>query len=150
MPHDAPVNTVPTQSAGALSPSIVATVVFDVADLQRSIRFYNEILGFRVASIERAGLPYETAVMVSDRYPSVALFARKTFQRPVIGSLVGSVIQIGLRDPSLTDFAAQLNGRVTWMLPPAASPATDASGSVSNVTRVSFLDPDGYVVELFC
>jgi catechol 2,3-dioxygenase-like lactoylglutathione lyase family enzyme len=144
MSHDAPVNTMPTQSAGSLRPTPAVTVALDVADLRRCATFYADILGFRVARTEREGLPYEAIAMVSDRYPGIALFARKTFQRPVVGSTIGGVLQIGLRDPDLARRIGELEGRVTWVLPPAA-PATPGA----DVTRVSFLDPDGYVVELF-
>lgn len=136
----APVNTVPTQSAGSLRPPAQVTLVFDVADLERTVAFY-AVLGFRVDHTERAGLPYETRVLVNDRNPGVVLFARQSFQRPVVGSVIGSVVQIGLRDPELVQRLAALEGRVTWVLAP------DASGGA--VTRASFFDPDGYIVELF-
>src|SRR5262245_4553357 len=141
MPHDAPVNTVPTQAAGTLKPPPAVTVLFDVTDLGRTEAFYARLLGFRVAAVERAGLPYETRVMVSDRFPGVALFARRTFQRSVTGSTIGGVLQLGLREPELARRAVELEGQVTWVLPPVkGTPAK----------RVSFLDPDGYVIELFC
>ena len=144
MSHDAPVNTVPTQSAGSLQPVPAVTVVFDVANLERTEAFYSSLLGFRVVRTERVGLPYQTLVMVSDRYPGVALFARRTFQRPVAGSTIGGVVQIGLRDPDLPRTVTGLTGRVTWVLAPGAEqPARDP------VTRVSFVDPDGFVIELF-
>ncbi len=56
--------------------------------------------------------------MISDRYPGVALFARKAFQRPVSGVAIGGVLQIGLRDPDLVRRAVELQGRVTWVLAP--------------------------------
>jgi hypothetical protein len=31
--------------------------------------------------------------MLSDRYPGIALFARKTFQRPVAGATIGGVLR---------------------------------------------------------
>lgn len=140
MSHDAPVNTMPTQSAGSLSPSPVVTIVFDVANLDRTAAFYAEHLGFRVVRTEREGVPYTTNVMVSERHPGVALFARKTFQRPVVGCVIGGVLQIGLRDPELAGRMASLEGRVKWVLAPVAG---------QDPQRVSFLDPDGYVIELF-
>jgi catechol 2,3-dioxygenase-like lactoylglutathione lyase family enzyme len=136
----APVNTVPTQSAGSLHPPAHVTFVFDVADLDRTVGFY-ATLGFRTDHVERAGLPYETRVLVSDRNPGVVLFARQSFQRPVVGSVTGGVVQIGLRDPELGARLAALEGRVTWVLAP-----DNAAGPV---TRASFFDPDGYIIELF-
>lgn len=144
MSHQAPVNTMPTQSAGSLRPTPAVTIAFDVADLQRCAAFYADILGFRVVRTEREGLPYQTIAMVSDRHPGVALFARRTFQRPVAGSTIGSILQIGLRDPDLARHVEEISDRVTWVLAPGAENHPDAQ-----LTRVSFLDPDGYVVELF-
>ena len=135
---DAPVNIIPTDAAAGISPRVVATLAFDVADLDRSTAFYRDVLGFRVVLTERAGLIYETRAMASDRYPGVALFARKTFQRPVLGSMIGGVLQLGLREPDLSARADELDGKVTWVLAPGQRDG-----------RVSFLDPDGYVVELF-
>lgn len=140
--HDAPVNTVPTQSAASLEPRVVVTIVFDVANLERTTAFYSSVLGFRVSHTERTGMAYETRVMVSDRYPGVALFARKSFQRPVLGSMIGSVLQVGLRDPDLGTRVNELDGRVAWVLAPGRWAPGDPP-------RVSFMDPDGYVVELF-
>jgi catechol 2,3-dioxygenase-like lactoylglutathione lyase family enzyme len=137
-PVEPPVDTVPTGAAAKLTPRVVATVFFDVADLERCTAFYCGVLGFRVARTERAGMVYETRVMVSDRYPGVALFARRTFQRPVLGSMIGGVVQVGLRDPDLAARATELEGRVAWVLAPGQGEG-----------RLSFLDPDGYVVELF-
>jgi catechol 2,3-dioxygenase-like lactoylglutathione lyase family enzyme len=139
MAHDAPVNTVPTDAAGALQPAVGVTIVFDVADFGRTLAFYEGLLGFRAVRTERAGIAYETRVLVSERYPGVALFVRKSFQRPVIGSLIGSVVQIGFRDPALASRVQELEGKVRWVLPPAP-----------DARRASFFDPDGYVVELFC
>jgi catechol 2,3-dioxygenase-like lactoylglutathione lyase family enzyme len=144
MSHDAPVNTMPTQAAGSLKPAPVVTIVFDVTSLERTAAFYGEFLGFRTVRTEREGLPYQTNVMTSDRHPGVALFARKTFQRPVSGACIGGVVQIGFRDPDLTRRIAELEGRVTWILAPGVQKSSDGE-----TFRVAFTDPDGYVVELF-
>lgn len=139
MSNDAPVNTVPTDAAGTLEPQVGVTIVLDVTDHGRTLSFYKDFFAFEPVRTERAGMAYETKVLLSPRHPGVALFMRKSFQRPVVGNIIGGVLQIGLRDAALAQRIKELDGKVRWILPPAPG-----------ARRVSFLDPDGYTIELFC
>lgn len=146
MSHPAPVNTVPTEAASGLTPPPVVMVVFDVGSLERTAEFYGRLLSFRVAAKERVGKPYETWTLTSDRYPGVALLTRRTFHRSVTGSSIGGVVQIGLREPELAAFVERAEGTVSWVyLPPGEAGAPERA----SVSRVSFLDPDGYIIELY-
>jgi len=58
----------------------------------------------------------------------------------VIGSQPGGFIAIALRTKNVREAAKALAGKVTFMTPiPESGP----------VAKVQFLDPDGYVLELF-
>lgn len=120
--------------------SAVASIMYDVTDLDRSCAFYGETLGFRHVSTDRKDLPYEIRTLECDQYPALALCLRKSYRRPVIGSLPGGFIAIGLRVANVREAVARLTGKVSFLtqiLP--AGP----------LHKVQFFDPDGYVIELF-
>ncbi|MGE3107025.1 MAG: VOC family protein [Phycisphaerales bacterium] len=121
------------------SPAVVS-ILFDVTKLDRTLAFYRDTLGFRHVSTDRKGLPFETWTLECDAYPMVALCARLTYRRPVVGSQPGGLVAIGLRTPSVRQALESLKGRVTFLTQvPETGP----------VTRAQFLDPDGYVIEIF-
>jgi catechol 2,3-dioxygenase-like lactoylglutathione lyase family enzyme len=116
-------------------------ILFDVADLDRTCAYYESALGFRVVATERAGLPFQTRTLRSERYPALALKVRHSYRRPVVGSAPGGVVHIALREPDLARIARSLDGKVMWTVPPGPEGAP--------CTGVEFMDPDGYLIRLF-
>lgn len=121
----------------------VASILFDVTNLERTCAFYLDTLGFRQVTSDRQGLPFETRTLECDQYPALALCVRQTYRRPVIGSQPGGFIALGLRTNNLKQAIESLKGRVTFM------PVSDAVAASGPLTKAQFLDPDGYVIELF-
>jgi len=118
----------------------VASILYDVRNLDRTCAFYSETLGFRHVHTDRKGLPFETRTLECPQYPTIALCVRQSYRRPVIGSQPGGFIAIALRTKNVREAAKALAGKVTFMTPiPESGP----------VAKVQFLDPDGYVLELF-
>lgn len=122
----------------------VASILFDVTDLERTCAFYLDTLGFQHVATEREGLPFETRTLECESYPTIALCVRRTYRRPVIGSQPGGFIALALRTRNVRQVIERIKDRVTLLLP-VPLPAAEAG----SIVRAQFLDPDGYVIELF-
>ncbi len=120
----------------------VASILFDVTNLARTCEFYFETLGFRHVATQREGLPFETRTLECDRFPTIAVCVRQTYRRPVIGSQPGGFIMLALRTKNVRETIERIKDRTTiiTMIPP--DPA-------AQMPKAQFLDPDGYVIELF-
>jgi catechol 2,3-dioxygenase-like lactoylglutathione lyase family enzyme len=127
--------TDPAQPASAAAVSIA----LDVADLARSSEFYRRVLDLEVVEKRRRGLPFESWVLRGPRYPALALVIRQSYRRPVIGSVPGGITCVGLRDPSLAEIAARLEGKTPLVEPDCQSPPGEC---------LQFYDPDGYLIRL--
>lgn len=128
----------------------VVRIYLDVMDLDVSASFY-EVLGFRQVGVYRQGLPYESRMLRGETRPGLMLVMRQSYRRPVVGSLPGGVTRLALHEPDLATRRAEIE-KVVRLLPPSdrASPAEPAGAAPSGAPGyIEFLDPDGYLIELY-
>ncbi len=118
-------------------------VVIQVSDLERSRKFYTEVLNFRVSDRGTNGSVFLTAV--GDHH-TVALFPSDgaTAQKPAEGAvrLHHFAMQVGSLE-ELFEIRAYLKERgvpIVW----------EGRRRMGGHTSVEFLDPDGYHLELYC
>jgi catechol 2,3-dioxygenase-like lactoylglutathione lyase family enzyme len=118
-------------------------VVIQVRNLERSIRFYTEVLNFRVSDNATAGGVFLTAV--GDHH-TIGLFPSDgdNAELPAEGAvrLHHFAMQVGSLE-ELFEFRAYLQKRgipIVW----------EGRRAMGGHTSVEFLDPDGYNVELYC
>jgi catechol 2,3-dioxygenase-like lactoylglutathione lyase family enzyme len=118
-------------------------VVIQVRDLERSIRFYTELLNFRVSDNATAGGVFLTAV--GDHH-TIGLFPSdgENAEIPAQGAvrLHHFAFQVGSME-ELFEIRAYLQKRgvpIEW----------EGRRAMGGHTSVEFLDPDGYHVELYC
>ncbi|MPZ47616.1 MAG: glyoxalase [Betaproteobacteria bacterium] len=118
-------------------------VVIQVRNLERSIRFYTEVLNFRVSDQATAGGAFLTAI--GDHH-TIGLFPSdgENAQLPSKGAvrLHHLAMQVDSMD-ELFDIRAYLQERgvpIVW----------EGRRALGGHTSVEFLDPDGYHLELFC
>lgn len=118
-------------------------VVIQVSDIERSQRFYTEVLNFRVSDRGTNGSVFLTAV--GDHH-TVALFPSDgaTAQKPAEGAvrLHHFAMQVGSLE-ELFEIRSYLRERgvtIVW----------EGRRRMGGHTSVEFLDPDGYHLELFC
>jgi len=112
----------------------------DVSDLERSVGFYRDLLGFQQVGAGREGLPFESRTLQHADNQSTVLCLRRSYRRPVIGSQIGGFLALGLRVPDLRAAAERVKGKATLL---TSIPETGP------IAHFQFLDPDGYVIELF-
>jgi len=118
-------------------------IVLQVRDLQRSVRFYTEVLNFRVSDDATAGGVFLTAV--GDHH-TIGLF-------PSDGEKANVAAKGDVR---LHHFAFQVDSmdelfEVRSYLQERGIPIVwEGRRAMGGHTSVEFLDPDGYHVELFC
>ena len=118
-------------------------VVIQVRNLERSLRFYTEVLNFRVSDDASAGGVFLTAI--GDHH-TIGLFPSdgEDAQIPSKGAvrLHHFAMQVDSLD-DLFEFRAYLRERgvpIVW----------EGRRAMGGHTSVEFLDPDGYHLELFC
>jgi catechol 2,3-dioxygenase-like lactoylglutathione lyase family enzyme len=118
-------------------------VVIQVRDLERSIRFYTEVLNFRVSDQATAGGVFLTAI--GDHH-TIGLFPSdgEDAEIPSKGAirLHHFAMQVDSMD-ELFEIRAYLQARgvpIVW----------EGRRALGGHTSVEFLDPDGYHLELFC
>jgi catechol 2,3-dioxygenase-like lactoylglutathione lyase family enzyme len=139
------VQTAP-QAAESPSPARIRKlghVVIQVRDLERSIRFYTEVLNFRVSDNATAGGVFLTAV--GDHH-TIGLFPSDGdhAEIPAEGAvrLHHFAFQVGSME-ELFEFRDYLQRRGIPMV-------WEGRRAMGGHTSVEFLDPDGYHVELYC
>jgi catechol 2,3-dioxygenase len=118
-------------------------VVLQVRNLERSMRFYTEVLNFRVSDHASAGGVFLTAV--GDHH-TIGLFPSDGENAEIPGEgavrLHHLAMQVGSLD-ELFEIRAYLRGRdipIVW----------EGRRALGGHTSVEFLDPDGYHLEVFC
>jgi catechol 2,3-dioxygenase-like lactoylglutathione lyase family enzyme len=113
----------------------------DVSDLERSVRFYAQTLGFHEVQKVRPGLLLESRLLASKLYPSVQIQLRAVIGKRPIGTQPGAVLFLGLADPHVDQALARCDESVVFVGPrPTPSP---------DVKLIRFLDPDGYEWQIF-
>jgi len=125
-----------------------ARLYFDVSDLKRSALFYERVLGFRVVGVYRRGLPYESWMLTRESHPGVMVVIRQSYRRPVVGSLPGGFTRLSLHEPDLAMRRAEIEKTVR-VLPPSERAAPGGATAEGAAAYLEFLDPDGYVLELY-
>ena len=140
---EAPTSTQPVARRSPIHIKKLGHVVIQVRNLERSVRFYTEVLNFRVSDDATSGGVFLTAV--GDHH-TIGLFPSdgESAEVPAKGAirlhhfamLVGSLEE-------LFDIRAYLQERgvpIVW----------DGRRAMGGHTSVEFLDPDGYHLEVYC
>ena len=139
----APASLKPSQRPSPIRIRRLGHVVIQVRDLQRSIRFYTEVLNFRVSDDATDGGVFLTAI--GDHH-TVGLFPAdgENAEIPSKGAvrLHHFAFQVGSLD-ELFEIRTYLRERgvpIVW----------EGRRALGGHTSVEFLDPDGYHLEVFC
>lgn len=117
-------------------------VVIQVRDIERSLRFYTEVMNFRVSDRGRGGAAFLTAV--GDHH-TVALFPSdgEDARKPAEGDvrLNHFALEVGSLD-ELFEIRSYLRKRgipIVW----------EGRRALGCQTSIEFLDPDGFHIELY-
>jgi catechol 2,3-dioxygenase-like lactoylglutathione lyase family enzyme len=111
-----------------------------VADVERSIAFYRDVLGFTVASTVPDGSPYVFAIVTSGpvqiflNAPGPAQEEYPAFK----GRPIGGTLTLFIDVDDIQASYAELKDRVQVVMP--------LEHKWYGVTEFAFLDPDGYVI----
>ncbi|MDP1538141.1 MAG: VOC family protein [Burkholderiales bacterium] len=140
---DAPVSTQPAARPSPIHIKKLGHVVIQVRNLERSVRFYTEVLNFRVSDDATSGGVFLTAV--GDHH-TIGLFPSdgENAEMPAKGAvrlhhfamLVGSLEELF----DIRDYLRERGVPVVW----------DGRRAMGGHTSVEFLDPDGYHLEVYC
>lgn len=140
---DAPASIKPTARPSPVRIKKLGHIVLQVRDLERSVRFYTEVLNFRVSDNATAGGVFLTAI--GDHH-TIGLFPSdgENADKPAEGAvrLHHFAFQVDTLD-QLFEVRAYLRERgipIVW----------EGRRAMGGHTSVEFLDPDGYHVELYC
>lgn len=118
-------------------------VVLQVSDVERSLKFYTELLNFRVSDRGTNGSAFLTAV--GDHH-TVGLFPSDgaAAQKPEEGAvrLHHFAMQVGSLEElfEIRSYLRERGVRIVW----------EGRHRMGGHTSVEFLDPDGYQLELYC
>lgn len=116
-------------------------ICLDVSDLERSTRFYAQVLEFHEIQRVRSGLLLESRLLASKLYPQIQIQLRAVLGKRPIGTQPGAVLFLGLADPRIDLALARCPESVVFVGPrPAPSP---------DVKLIRILDPDGYEWQIF-
>jgi catechol 2,3-dioxygenase len=140
------VMTQPAEQATEKSPVKVRKlghIVLQVSDVERSVRWYTEVLNFRVSDRQPTGGVFLTGV--GDHH-TIGLFPSDgvNAERPAKGAvrLHHFALEVGSMD-ELFEIREYLKRRGETIV-------FEGRRMLGAHTSVEFLDPDGYEVELFC
>jgi catechol 2,3-dioxygenase len=139
----APSSAQPTQRPSPARIKKLGHVVIQVRNLERSIRFYTEVLNFRVSDNATAGGVFLTAV--GDHH-TIGLFPSDGDDAEIPSKGAVRLHHFAMQVDSLDDlfaFRAYLRERGIPMV-------WEGRRAMGGHTSVEFLDPDGYHVELYC
>jgi catechol 2,3-dioxygenase-like lactoylglutathione lyase family enzyme len=139
---EVPASTKPIGRPSPIHIKKLGHVVIQVRDLERSMRFYTEVMNFRVSDRGTNGSVFLTAV--GDHH-TIALFPSdgESAEKPADGAvrLHHFAMQVGSLE-ELFEIRAYLQERgvpIVW----------DGRRALGFHTSVEFLDPDGYHLELY-
>jgi len=139
----APASLKPAERPSPVRIKRLGHVVIQVRNLERSVRFYTEVLNFRVSDDATAGGVFLTAI--GDHH-TIGLFPSDgdNAEIPSKGAvrLHHFAMQVDSLD-ELFEVRAYLQERgvpIVW----------EGRRAMGGHTSVEFLDPDGYHLELFC
>ena len=139
----APASLQPAQRPSPVRIKRLGHIVIQVRDLKRSVRFYTEVLNFRVSDDATAGGVFLTAI--GDHH-TIGLFPSdgENAEIPPKGAvrLHHFAFQVDTLD-ELFEVRSYLKERgvpIVW----------EGRRALGGHTSVEFLDPDGYHLELFC
>jgi catechol 2,3-dioxygenase-like lactoylglutathione lyase family enzyme len=137
-----PTSMEPAQRVSPVRIKKLGHVVLQVRDLERSIRFYTEVLNFRVSDNATAGGVFLTAI--GDHH-TIGLFPSDGDKAEIPGKgavkLHHFAFQVETMD-ELFEVRSYLKERgipIVW----------EGRRAMGGHTSVEFLDPDGYHVELY-
>jgi catechol 2,3-dioxygenase len=140
------MDQVETQPATRPSPVRVKRlghIVLQVSDVERSIKFYTEVLNFRVSDRQETGGAFLTGI--GDHH-TIGLFRATDTNAPKAAEgavrLNHFALQVGSLD-ELFEIRAWLKERGIPLV-------FEGRRRLGGHTSVEFADPDGYHVELFC
>ena len=139
----APTSTQPAERPSPVRIKRLGHVVIQVRNLERSVRFYTEVLNFRVSDDASSGGVFLTAI--GDHH-TIGLFPSDgdNAEIPSKGAvrLHHFAMQVETLD-ELFEIRVYLQERgvpIVW----------EGRRAMGGHTSVEFLDPDGYHLELFC
>jgi len=118
-------------------------IVIQVRNLERSIRFYTEVLNFRVSDQATSGGAFLTAL--GDHH-TIGLFPSDGENAEIPGKgavkLHHFAMQVGSMDElfEIRDYLRERGVPIVW----------DGRRALGGHTSVEFLDPDGYHLEVYC
>jgi len=117
-------------------------IVLQVADVERSIRFYTEVLNFRVSDRQETGGAFLTAV--GDHH-TIGLFPAD----PSAGKPAKDAVRLNHFAFQVNDLDALFAARA-WLRERGIPILFEGRRRLGGHSSVEFADPDGYHVELFC
>jgi catechol 2,3-dioxygenase len=118
-------------------------VVIQVRDLERSIRFYTEVLNFRVSDQATAGGAFLTAI--GDHH-TIGLFPSDGEKAEIPSKGAVRLHHLAMQVDSLDE----LFEIRTYLQERGVPIVWEGRRALGGHTSVEFLDPDGYHLELFC
>jgi catechol 2,3-dioxygenase-like lactoylglutathione lyase family enzyme len=135
-----------TQSASPRSPVRIRKlghVVIHVSDLERSMKFYTEVLNFRVSDRSPEGAYFLTSVgdhHTIGLFPPAGESAESTSKQAV--RLHHFAMEVGSLDELIEarDFLKERGVRIVF----------EGRHRMGGHTAIEFLDPDGFQLELYC
>ena len=140
---EAPLSTQPATRPSPIRIRKLGHIVIQVRNLERSIRFYTEVLNLRVSDQATAGGVFMTGL--GDHH-TIGLFSSDgdNAEIPSKGAvrLHHFAMQVGSMD-ELFEIRAYLKERgvpIVW----------EGRRAMGGHTSVEFLDPDGYHLEVYC
>lgn len=140
---EAPISTKPAARSSPIQIRKLGHIVIQVGNLERSIRFYTEVLNLRVSDHATAGGVFLTGI--GDHH-TIGLFPSdgEDAEIPSKGAvrLHHFAMQVGSLD-ELFEIRAYLKERdipIVW----------EGRRAMGGHTSVEFLDPDGYHLEVYC
>lgn len=121
----------------------IGHVVYEVSDIERSTRFWTDILGFRVSDRNELGMVF---LRCAADHHSLALKPSPGRTRPADDTAGLQVNHFAMEVPSLDNlFAAREFLRKSGV--PIVFEGRRGPGCNPGV---EFLDPDGYMIEIYC
>ena len=116
-------------------------IVLQVSDVERSVRFYTEVLNFRVSDRQDRGGAFLTGV--GDHH-TIGLFPAASAEKPADDAVRLNHFALAV------DSIEELFEICAWLKERDIPLLFEGRRRLGGHTSVEFADPDGYHVELFC